>query len=46
MDIEVLVLIAVGIVIGFFIGRNTAERDRAKADMKKTWEGRQNYRRN
>jgi hypothetical protein len=41
---EVLVLLGIGCVFGFLIGRRTAENRRARYDMGRTWEGRRGYR--
>lgn len=37
-------LVGIGIIIGFPVGRWSAERGRARFDMDKTWKGRKNYR--
>jgi hypothetical protein len=42
--VELLVLIGIGCVLGFFIGRWRTENRRARVDMKRTWEGRRGYR--
>jgi hypothetical protein len=39
-------LMAVGSIPGFFVGRRTAEFGRARYDQKRVWAQRQNYRRN
>lgn len=41
---ELLILIGIGCMFGFFIGRWRAENRRARFDMKRTWEGRRSYR--
>lgn len=37
-------LVALGTIPGFYVGRWTAETGRARADMGKAWNGRKNYR--
>jgi hypothetical protein len=37
-------MLALGVVLGFLIGRWTAENRRARFDMDKTWQSRRNYR--
>jgi len=39
-----LLLIALGVFIGWYIGRMCAEDGRARFDMNNTWKNRQNYR--
>lgn len=36
-------LMAIGSIPGFYVGRWTAETGRARHDMDKTWNGRKNY---
>jgi hypothetical protein len=38
------VILAIGIVIGFSVGRWWAETRRARFDMDRVWESRKNYR--
>lgn len=45
MDVATIVLLVLGAVPGFFVGRWSAESRRARSDMSKTWKGRSNYRR-
>lgn len=40
----ILVLLLMGGAGGWYFGRSWAEDTRAKYDMKKTWNARQNYR--
>jgi hypothetical protein len=42
--VELLVLIGIGCVFGFFFGRWRTENRRARYDMVRTWEGRRGYR--
>jgi hypothetical protein len=37
-------LMAIGTIPGFYVGRWTAESRRAHHDMDRTWNGRKNYR--
>ncbi len=42
---EVLwLMLAVGVFLGWFIGRWRAENRRARVDMNNTWKNRRNYR--
>ena len=41
---EILLLIGVGVFLGFFVGRWAAESTRARTDMRNTWRNRKNYR--
>jgi hypothetical protein len=43
MEALVLVL-ALGGLLGFFVGRWRAENRRARFDMERTWQGRRGYR--
>lgn len=40
----VLIVLVIGMFLGFFVGRSIAERGRARSDMGKIWSGRQGYR--
>jgi uncharacterized membrane-anchored protein YhcB (DUF1043 family) len=38
------VVLVLGLLVGIWIGRRLAEDGRARYDMKRTWDGRRNYR--
>jgi hypothetical protein len=42
--LQLFLLLGAGSVPGFFVGRWTAEIGRARHDMTKTWNNRQDYR--
>lgn len=44
MGAEVLVVIAVAVLAGAFVGRWWAETRRARSDMQAVWKARKNYR--
>lgn len=44
MDTYSIMMIGVGAVGGFFVGRWSAEYRRARADMRGIWNGRKKYR--
>ena len=44
MDIATIVLLGLGGVGGFFVGRRSAEGRRARHDMRNVWNGRSRYR--
>jgi hypothetical protein len=37
-------MLVIGIFIGWFLGRRTAENRRARTDMDRVWDSRKNYR--
>jgi hypothetical protein len=45
VTIGMWLLVAVGTIPGFYVGRWTAESGRARFDQKRVWDTRQNYRR-
>lgn len=45
MDIATWLLLGLGAVPGFFLGRWSAEGRRARHDMRTVWNGRSRYRR-
>ena len=45
MTPELWLLLLLSMWIGYYIGRSSAERRRARYEMKRIWEGRANYRR-
>lgn len=44
MDIASWLLLALGAIPGFWLGRRSAENRRARFDMNNTWNGRAKYR--
>lgn len=44
MTLTFLLTLAIGGAGGFYVGRWWAEDSRARSDMERTWDGRQNYR--
>ena len=44
MDVATVMLLVIGAVPGFLIGRWSAEYRRARADMRGIWKGRRRYR--
>ena len=44
MDPAMVVILAVGMLLGFWVGRWWGETRRARYDMKRTWDGRKGYR--
>lgn len=43
MDV-MLIILALGVILGYYLGRSRAERLRAKSDMRKAWDSRQSHR--
>lgn len=44
METALYVMLGIGVFIGFFIGRWSAEVFRARSDMTRVWHGRRGYR--
>ena len=37
-------ILLIGVILGFYLGRGRAENQRARHDQDRVWEGRHNYR--
>jgi hypothetical protein len=44
MENALWLMLVIGVFIGFYLGRRTAENGRARNDMNRVWDSRKNYR--
>ena len=44
VDSAIWVILIIGMVLGFYLGRGRTENQRARHDQARTWDSRHNYR--